>query len=184
MLFQVANLEYGVETVLIVYLHLLSLLPLPQIFLTIFFAIFLTVGLATQFFQIDLIISAIHDNFWIRLNKYLKSRELLSMLVVTLGFLLCLPLLSRASLPLLHLAELHLAILRYLPLLPLLSPLTSSPVWPLALEMLLVLGCYGWSSLLTNLQEMTSLSLPRWLALPLLTISCSILFLGLCCQVS
>ena len=46
------------------------------------------VGLATQVFQIDLIISAIHDNFWPKLNKYLKSREILSMLVVSFGFLL------------------------------------------------------------------------------------------------
>ena len=116
---QVEDLEYGVETVFIVYLHLLTKLPMPQVpfnrqisklflylwaltkiffdpdhfplfqvFLISFFSLFLMVGLATQFFQIDLIISAIHDNFWPKLNKYLKSREILSMLVVSLGFLL------------------------------------------------------------------------------------------------
>ena len=102
---QVEDLEYGVETVFIVYLHLLTKLPMPQVlqvqtydgllttfpykvFLISFFCLFLMVGLATQFFQIDLIISAIHDNFWTKLNKYLKSREILSMLIVSLGFLL------------------------------------------------------------------------------------------------
>ena len=100
---QVEDLEYGVETVFIVYLHLLTQLPMPQVlqtcdgllttfpykvFLISFFCLFLLVGLATQFFQIDLIISAIHDNFWTKLNKYLKSREILSMLIVSLGFLL------------------------------------------------------------------------------------------------
>ena len=92
----------------------MSFNPSPaQVFLVTFFTMFLTVGLATQFFQIDLIISAIHDNFWTRLNKYLKSREILSMVVVTLGFLLCLPLLSRSSLLLLQLAETHVALHRY-----------------------------------------------------------------------
>ena len=43
-----------------------------KVFLITFFTLFLMVGLATQFFQIDLIISAIHDNFWQKLNKYLK----------------------------------------------------------------------------------------------------------------
>lgn len=126
---QVSDLQYGADTVFIVYIHLLSQLPAPQVpvtchlspfnpspvqvFLVTFFTMFLTVGLATQFFQIDLIISAIHDNFWTRLNKYLKSREILSMVVVTLGFLLCLPLLSRSSLLLLQLAETHVALHRY-----------------------------------------------------------------------
>ena len=33
---QVEDLEYGVETVFIVYLHLLTKLPVPQVFLTFY----------------------------------------------------------------------------------------------------------------------------------------------------
>merc|ERR1711864_69165 len=101
----------------------------------------LTVGFATRFFQIDLIISAIHDNFWMKLNKYLKSREILSLFVVSFGFILCIPFLSRASLMLLSVAEIHLAI--------------QGPVWLIILETIFILGSYGWGNVLRNIKEMT-----------------------------
>ena len=68
-------------------IHLIDIFPHPypmfglKVFLITFFTLFLMVGLATQFFQIDLIISAIHDNFWQKLNKYLKVQ--FTQLVVT-----------------------------------------------------------------------------------------------------
>ena len=68
-------------------IHLIDIFPPThpifglKVFLITFFTLFLMVGLATQFFQIDLIISAIHDNFWQKLNKYLKVQ--FTQLVVT-----------------------------------------------------------------------------------------------------
>ena len=75
---QISDLGYNVETVFIVFIHAFSDLPFAQLHLLLFFSIFLMVGLSTLFFQLDLVISAIQDNFWRSLNKYLKSREVLS----------------------------------------------------------------------------------------------------------
>ena len=75
---QISDLGYNVETVFLVFIQAFSDLPFPQLHLLLFFSIFLMVGLSTLFFQLDLVISAIQDNFWRILNKYLKSREVLS----------------------------------------------------------------------------------------------------------
>ena len=75
---QISDLGYNVETVFLVFIQAFSDLPFAQLHLLVFFSIFLMVGLSTLFFQLDLVISAIQDNFWRSLNKYLKSREVLS----------------------------------------------------------------------------------------------------------
>ena len=77
-LISVADLGYTVEAVFLVMLDGLSSGPLPQLGLVLFFGLLFTVGLATLLFQLDLVISAIQDNFWGVLNKYLKSREVLA----------------------------------------------------------------------------------------------------------
>ena len=77
-LISVADLGYTVEAVFLVMLDGLSSGPLPQLGLVLFFSLLFTVGLATLLFQLDLVISAIQDNFWGVLNKYLKSREVLA----------------------------------------------------------------------------------------------------------
>ena len=64
-----ADLGYTVEAVFLVMLDGLSSGPLPQLALVLFFGLLFTV---------DLVISAIQDNFWGVLNKYLKSREVLA----------------------------------------------------------------------------------------------------------
>ena len=74
----ISDLGYNVETVFMVFLHSFSDLPFAQLHLLLFFSIFLMVGLSTVFFQLDLVISALQDNFWKCLNKYFKSREVLS----------------------------------------------------------------------------------------------------------
>ena len=124
---QVEDLEYGVETVFIVYLHLLTKLPVPQVLFTVTFSglamIYFTphhfspqgvphhlllplpdgglghpvlpdrphhlcdprqlLAEAQQIFE-----GAIPTIGGYLTNKFLKSREILSMLIVSVGFLL------------------------------------------------------------------------------------------------
>ena len=75
---RILDLGYTVEAVFLIMMDGLSDLPFSQIYLITFFSIFLGISLSTLFFQLDLVISAIQDNFWSSLNKYLKSRELLA----------------------------------------------------------------------------------------------------------
>ena len=72
------DLGYNVEAVFLIIISGLSDLSFSQLYLISFFIIFFIIQLSTLFFQLDLVISAIQDNFWLHLNKFLKSREVLA----------------------------------------------------------------------------------------------------------
>ena len=74
----VNDLGYTIEAVFLIFMDGFSDSPLAQFYLTLFFSIFSMIGFSTILFQLDLVISAIQDNFWASLNKYLKSREVLA----------------------------------------------------------------------------------------------------------
>ena len=75
---QIGDIGYTIESVFLVIMDGLSDNPLPQVCLILFFIFFFITSLNTLLFQLDLAISAIQDNFWKVLNKYLKAREILS----------------------------------------------------------------------------------------------------------
>ena len=163
----VNDLGYNIETVFIVYIHMLSDMPFPQLFLVSFFALFLLVGLSTQFFQLDLLISAIHDNFWPHLNKYLKSREILSVFICCIGFFVSLVFCTPAGQFLLYLTDIHVAI--------------YTPVLILAIEIVFLFWVYGWKNILISIEEMTGTSLcPTITFIWSLVISVSIIALMMC----
>ena len=74
----VNDLGYTIEAVFLIFMDGFSDSTLAQFYLIMFFSIFSIIGFSTILFQLDLVISAIQDNFWASLNKYLKSREVLA----------------------------------------------------------------------------------------------------------
>ena len=184
---EISDLGYNVETVFIVILHTFSDLPFAQLHLLLFFSIFLIVGLSTVFFQLDLVISALQDNFWKCLNKYFKSREVLSgsnychsfrelniflfsaiicFVCFCVGLLFC----TRAGHFNIFLADLHLAIF--------------CPPILVALETFFVFRCYGWSDLKRNIVEMTGFDIYNSTFYVFLVIVLVSLVGGVACQVS
>ena len=165
---EINDLGYNIDAVFIVYIHMLSGMPFPQLFLIAFFTIFLTVGLSTQFFQMDLVISAIQDNFWTNLNKYFKSREILSVFICSFGFILSLVFCSPAGQFLLYLTDIHVAI--------------YTPVGIVAMETIIVLWVYGWRNILRNITEMTGVSFSHKVTFVWIIFLSVSIFLLLMCQ--
>ena len=75
---EIGDIGYNIESLFLIIMDGLSTNGLPQVCLILFFIFFFNISLTTLLFQLDLVISALQDNFWKVLNKYLKAREILS----------------------------------------------------------------------------------------------------------
>lgn len=81
----------GPGLVFIIYPQGFSEMPASQFFAFFFFLMLIFLGIDSQFAGVEVVVTAIQDQFALQIKKYLKRKELLVLIVCTVSFLAGLP---------------------------------------------------------------------------------------------
>ncbi|KAL5017504.1 hypothetical protein ScPMuIL_007093 [Solemya velum] len=81
----------GPGLVFIVYPGAFTTMPVPQLFAVLFFFMLICLGIDSQFASVEVVVTFIQDHFHTYVQKYVKRREVLVLIVCFLSFLCGLP---------------------------------------------------------------------------------------------